>query len=282
MLRTWIAVATIVVLSAAAVGIGAEPVPSNEQAANQKLLEEKLAELNRLQREIDELRAASGTAQHILVKLQVLEVSRTRLRALGMDFSSVVKSQDRSFVAAQLNKSSGTLEFGKCDPADAFRGFIEALQKSQAAKMLAESSLVIVCGRPATFEVGGQVPLPAAPGSGKAVEFQSFGTKLDVMAVTLSDKNFRMELRVRLSEPDYGHSVQIAGAQVPVMNVRELDTALELKAGQSGYLNGMVQTRETAIETESGINTETEEIETWFIVTPALVPEIASSPSTVR
>jgi pilus assembly protein CpaC len=283
MLRLWVAIATLIVFNAAS-GFGAELVSPDDQQANQKLLEEKLSELNRLQKEIDQLRAVSGTAQQILVKVQVLEVARTKLRKLGVDWARVVDVKDANGTNAKQANKSIPLDcgFGVFDRTEEIFGFIDMLQKNNIAKMLAEPSLVIVSGRPATFQVGGEMPLPAAPGSDKAVEFQSFGTKLDVLAVALGNKSIRMELRVRLAEPDYSHSVQIAGAQVPVLNVRELDTALELKAGQSGYLNGMVQKRETAIQTESGIRTEAEEIETWFIVTPELVSAVASAPAVVR
>jgi pilus assembly protein CpaC len=188
-------------------------------------------------------------------------------------------------VSMQERSSSGTdrgFDFGVFDPTDAFVSFLDVLQKQNVARILANPSLVIVSGRPASFEVGGQLPLPESTGSGKAVEFQSFSTKFHVMAVALGDQNIRMEVHVQLAEPDFARSIQIAGAQVPAMNRRELDSAIELKSGQSGLLKGLVQPRESAIASESGVETKTEEIETWFIVTPELVSSIASAPTAVR
>jgi hypothetical protein len=51
----------------------------------QLLLQEKCAEMERLQRAIKRLRAATGTPQQILVKGQMLEVTLTKLREMGTD-----------------------------------------------------------------------------------------------------------------------------------------------------------------------------------------------------
>src|SRR5688572_7874342 len=103
MLRAQSVIAAIVVLHFAFVRVIADPgergtvLPANTvvlsqqapmpiettqetQSADQTLLERKLIELNRLQNEVEQLRAATGTPKQILVKAQVLELSRSKMR----------------------------------------------------------------------------------------------------------------------------------------------------------------------------------------------------------
>jgi hypothetical protein len=59
-----------------------------KSAADRALLEQKIAERDDLQRQIDELRQSTGTPQQILVRLQVIEVSRAKLQRLGVDIAT--------------------------------------------------------------------------------------------------------------------------------------------------------------------------------------------------
>ena len=282
--------------------IGAEPAPLAQQPpqpegasaawqANNKLLEQKIAERARLQREIDELRRATGTPQQILVKLRAIEVNRSKLRRLGVDWATADGKQKSVSSVAELlqpNASSSldAMEFGIVGPGDGFHGFLQALETHNIAKVLAEPTIVIVSGRPASFNFGGEFPLPAAPNSGKVVEFVNFGTQVDMLAASLGDNKVRMELRVRLSEPDYSRTVTIEGQRVPAFNVRQCDTAFELPFGQSAVFTGLVQRRESVVvEPDGQQKTDTEEIETMFIATPESVaaaesiapPEVANA-----
>ena len=50
-----------------------------------RLLKQKCAERDHLQREIMQLRAATGTPRQILVKVQMIEVSLTKMHRMGLD-----------------------------------------------------------------------------------------------------------------------------------------------------------------------------------------------------
>jgi pilus assembly protein CpaC len=262
--------------------------PGNK--ANRKLLEQKLAERDRLQREIDELRRATGTPQQILMKIRAVEINRSKLRRLGVDWSTADGNQKSVSSVAELlqpNASSSLdgMAFGIVGPGDGFPAFLQAMESHNIAKVLAEPAIAVVSGRPASFHVGGEIPMPAGPNSGKAVEFVNFGTQVDMLAAALGNGKVRMELRVRLSEPDFSRAIAIEGQRVPTFNVRQCDTAFELPFGQSAVLTGMVQVRDSVVITAEGQRkTETEEIETLFIATPEIVarPEIVAPPEVAK
>ncbi len=200
-----------------------------------------------------------GGVQQILLKVKVMEVSRTKLRNLGVDWaqssstdfitsgvsgllSSV--SSDGNVLDFTRTGTSSTFELFVGDGGDAFLGIIEALQQNNVAKILADPTITAISGRPAHFNVGGEIPIPIPQGLGQvAIEYKKFGTQIDFVPIVLGNGNIRLEIRPRVSEPDDSRGATIGAFVVPAFTVREVDTAVELKAGQTLALAGLVQTR---------------------------------------
>jgi pilus assembly protein CpaC len=200
-----------------------------------------------------------GGVQQILLKVKVLEVSRTKLRQVGVDWA--YSSGDGGFA---LNSVSGilsfdeignfvtnnndTFAFGVVDGNDTFFGFLEALQENRIAKILAEPNLVAVSGRPAQFNVGGEFPvlIPQSLGT-SSIEFKPYGTQIDFLPIVLGNGNIRLEVRPRISEIDPARSVELNGFDIPALTVRQVDTAVEMKAGQTFALAGLVQERTESV-----------------------------------
>jgi pilus assembly protein CpaC len=253
-----------------------------KKVEQQALLQQKLAELNCLQTEIDELRRATGTPQQILIRVQALEMSRTKLRELGIDFSwrnFNANEKKRAQLVSLPQNSRAVSELGVINDSESFLSFIESLERQNVARILAAPTIVAVSGRPAAFNVGGEFPIPAPPDSEQTVEFQSYGTKVDVLATAQGDNRVRLELRVRVSERDDSRSVDIDGTRVPALHVRQCDSAVELNYGQTGMLTGLLQRRTEVRRTEAGDVNVDNEVELLFIVTPEAVSSIASNPT---
>ena len=204
-----------------------------------------------------------GGVQQILLRVRVFEVSRTKLRRLGVDWAHV--SSAGAFVAngvsgliANVTSTNGittvtdtggaNFQFGIVDGGDTFFGLLDALQQHNVAKILAEPNIVAVSGRPAQFNVGGEIPILVPQSLGTAsIEFKKFGTQVDFLPVVLGNGNIRLEVRPRVSEIDDSRSVNIQNFVIPALTVREVDTGVEMKAGQTLALAGLVQTRVEAI-----------------------------------
>jgi hypothetical protein len=101
-----------------------------------------------------------------------------------------------------------------------------------------------VSGRPAQFNVGGEFPvlIPQSLGT-TSIEFKPYGTQVDFLPIVLGNGNIRLEVRPRISEIDPGRSVVLDNLNIPALTVRQVDTAVELKAGQTFALAGLVQER---------------------------------------
>ncbi len=152
---------------------------------------------------------------------------------------------------------------------------LETLQENNVARVLADPTLVTVSGRPASFHVGGELPVPAGPGSPSACDFIDFGTKLDVLAVALGDNKVRLEVRPRVSTVCDQRSLDVAGGRIPSLEVTQVDTACELEFGQSTVLTGLVQRRVEAVETEDGVRETANDVMLMVVVTPEAVESTA-------
>jgi pilus assembly protein CpaC len=123
-----------------------------------------------------------------------------------------------------------------------FFGFLDLLRENDLAKLMAEPKLVTISGRAATFNVGGQVPIPIAQSLGTVtVQYKDFGTQIDFVPITLGNGNVRLEVRPDVTEVD--PSLRDATTGVPGFRRRYADTAVELKAGQTMAIAGLIYQR---------------------------------------
>ena len=238
-----------------------------------------------------------GGVQQVLLKVKVMEVSRTKLRQLGFDFAqfssgggiiSSVSGLISSYTINPNEVTTGfgeTVAFGVVNGNDAFFGFIDALQQNNVAKLLADPTLTAVSGRPAHFNVGGEFPIIIPSGLGQStIEFKPYGTQVDFVPIVLGNGKIRLEVRPRVSGLDYSNGQQFPSTDtvVPALTVREVDTGVELRAGQTLALAGLVQTKVEAQERGipvlcdmplvgaafRSVQEEVNEIELLILVTP--------------
>ena len=199
-----------------------------------------------------------GGVQQILLHVKVMEVSRSKLRSMGFDFTNVngndvIASTVSGLIARPLSFGGGGIpattggelfSLGIIDGNNNFNAFLEALRQNNLMKILAEPTLTTISGRPASFNVGGEFPILIPQSLGTvSVQYRSFGTQIDFVPLVLDNGNIRLEVRPRVSEIDTTRSVEINDTTVPGLRVREVDTAVELKAGQTLAIAGLIQTR---------------------------------------
>jgi pilus assembly protein CpaC len=161
------------------------------------------------------------------------------------------------------------------------------LQTRGIGKVLAEPNIVAVSGRPAQFLVGGEQPIPIPQSLGTtSIEFKQFGTIVDFLPIVLGNGNIRLEVRPQVSTPEYTvGAVTLEEFVIPRFITRKVDTAVEMKAGQTFALAGLVEektvTRNTGIPYLSDMPVigvpfrrtadDVQEIELLVMVTPEFV-----------
>jgi pilus assembly protein CpaC len=250
-----------------------------------------------------------GGVQQVLLEVKVMEVSRTKLRNFGFDWGNIgargdfavngvsgllnTAANQSSSAAAGAGTALGSLQagagqnfnFGVLSAGNSFFGVLDLLTQKSVAKVVAEPKLVTVSGRPAQFLVGGQFPIIVASAFYQSVQWRNYGTQVDFVPIVLGNGAIRLEVRPLVSELDNARGTTVNGTTVPAIILRQVDTAAELRAGQTLALAGLVQQR---IETQNrglvGISElpligipfrhmadQYNEIETLILVTPHLI-----------
>ena len=211
-----------------------EQTGNHEQAAairRQAEVEEQslLQRLNALQAEAEQIRQAIGTNASVMVKIQMVEVSLTKLKRLGIDCDKLT-GKDQPFSAA--NDNGYVLQI------------LESVRKDNLAKNLGSPVLTTQSGRPATLHSGSEfsVPIPQPDGSVKME--RQHGLEIQVTPEVLGDK-VRLAFQACLAEPDYGHTVRVGNADVP--GVKRFDVSCsraEIKSGETLVCHGPIDVHE--------------------------------------
>ena len=165
--------------------------------------------------------------QQVLLHVEVMEVSRTKLRELGFDWASFGRTDSIIQTVAGVigsgtlgggvaGSGTETLAFSLIGDNNSFFGFLDALREYNLVKILAEPKLVTVSGRPARFLVGGEFPVLIPQGLGTVgVEYKEFGTMVDFVPVVQGNGNIRLEVRPVVSEIDNARGVTLNGHSSP-------------------------------------------------------------------
>jgi Flp pilus assembly secretin CpaC len=191
-----------------------------------------LDQIRSLRAEIAQLHTGTAAETTVTVHVKIMELQSSKMRRLGFDF------QTADGLSLERLAGKTLVQLGE------FNGLIQALQQQCLVKMLAESTLITVSGRPATFQSGGEFPVVVPQSQGnQAVEYRQFGTRLDCLAEILDSGRIRLELRSSVSELDSSRSVMIQATSVPGLHTRSIDTAVEMKAGETLVLSGLRQAR---------------------------------------
>ncbi len=126
---------------------------------------------------------------------------------------------------------------------------VSALETKGLVRSLAEPNLVALSGDTASFLAGGEFPVPIAvattTGAGvtPTVEFKKFGVSLAFVPTVLGHGLINLRIAPEVSELDFSQAVQISGTTIPSLIVRNAQTTIELRDGQSFAIAGLLQTR---------------------------------------
>lgn len=211
-----------------------------------------------------------GGVQQVLLQCQILEVQRSKMRRLGVNFlangqngylvstpgalTPVTELAVTPATGAEVSLSGfgeATLSFGVFNSNRIFQAFVQALRDEGMLKLQSVPSVVTTNGAPANILSGGEVPIVVPAGLGTvAIEFRSFGIQLDAVPIILGDGRVRLKLRPEVSERDFSSSVTVSGIAVPGFTVRRAETQVEMRFGETLAIGGLVSRRETQSATK--------------------------------
>ncbi len=212
--------------------------------------------------------------QQVQVVVRVAEVSRTGIRALGVNGFGVGHD---FFLGSTIGPSGGPLNpisigppagapatgdvpftfnqaVGVSPAVTLFAGvpsadleiFVQALAENQYLRLLAEPNLVALSGAEASFLAGGEFPIPIVQGSGTVglgsitIDYKEFGVSLKFRPLVLGEGNIRLTVESEVSELSDIGAVEIQGFRIPAVVTRRAITTLEMASGQSFAMAGLL------------------------------------------
>ncbi|MGI4756750.1 MAG: type II and III secretion system protein family protein [Janthinobacterium lividum] len=194
------------------------------------------------------LRVVVPKPQQVELKLQIVEVDRTKLDQFAVNFTSSGKapvSTSTGAFTSPLNLSIGYLK-------ESINLNIQALSQHSVLQILAEPTLTTLSGQSARFLSGGEFPIPVAQAATSAgssassaitIQFRPYGVKVDFLPTVNADGNIRLKVAPEVSTLDYANAVTISGFTIPALSTRRAETEIELKDGQSFILSGLLDHR---------------------------------------
>lgn len=159
----------------------------------------------------------------ILIKAKLIEVRRSALRDIGVDWADVA--------AGPTLSTSGGL-----DLTSTIDSVIHLLMNRGDARLLAEPTLTCINGGQADFVVGGEVPIPVQNQDGALnVVFKQFGILLNVEPQANDAGLIRTKVGVEVSSVDKANSV----LGIPGFATRKTNTEMNVQSGEPMVVAGL-------------------------------------------
>ncbi len=167
-------------------------------------------------------------AKHVNIRMQFVEIDRHEILDFSLDWDKPANADGMAF-----GLSSGDV------PADTgLDKLLEALELEGKVDILAEPHLMSIGGEPASFMVGGEVPV-SVPGNGSdAVEYKPFGMSVELVPTLGADDRIDVRVRPELTtiNPDDTASDDI---RLSSFTTHMAEATFDLASGQSIAIAGL-------------------------------------------
>lgn len=205
---------------------------------------------------INMLKVTSG--QQVMLRVRVGEMQRTALKQLGVNWNIFNPDSVSANSGILLGTAAGGAPFpGALDiPGDTFgalggtirqggatiSAMIDALERNNLFKLLAEPNLVAMSGEEAEFLAGGEFPIPIqAFDQQVTIEFKEFGVSVKFLPIVLSDSRIRISVAPEISEISDIGAITVGGFEIPSLSTRRAKTTVELAPGESFMIAGLLR-----------------------------------------
>ncbi len=216
-----------------------EGLVTNEAAAENV---EKLVALFRPQTEVVNLTSVADPGRRqVLVRANIVEVNRTALDKLGVNWGQIQAGEfrDQPILFQVEGPNAGNVyKIG---------AQVDALVNDDLARVLSEPNLLVNDGETASMLVGGEIPIPVPQIGGAGVttitiEYKKYGVELTIRPTIIPGTD-QIELKVApsVSSLDFANALTIQGFNIPALRKREASTTVTVADGQTLIIGGLVQ-----------------------------------------
>lgn len=192
--------------------------------------------------------AAQPEDSLIAVSADIVEISGSVQRDLGFSWTPF---------AAGINFAEKTIpgiyRVGDFARQTQLQTSLKMLETEGKAQLLSNPKVVVQAQSQANFVVGGEVPYPSANGNGTVTaDFKKFGVILNIVPVINPNKRdtIRAEMQLEVSNVDFSKPVQVGNTAVPSIVTRQVQTAVEVKSGETLVIGGLKSSTKSVSKTK--------------------------------
>lgn len=190
-------------------------------------------------------------AQQVMLKVTVAEVNREVVKQLGINLSGsatlgavTLGLQNNPALGGASNVvTTNGVNAGITTPGFSLTATLRALERKSALRTLAEPNLTAISGQEAEFVAGGEFPVPTEVANDGTVtySFKEFGVRLKFTPTVKSNGVIGLVVDTRVSEPTTEGGFSANGITIPATKDRQARTSVELAAGQTLAIAGLIQ-----------------------------------------
>jgi len=188
--------------------------------------------------------------QQVMLKVKVLEVSRSILNELGLDTdlsygrgatNALFSTAGAVGLTAPTPAGAGQLLFDA--GAATISTVFQALERDGFITTLAEPNLTAITGQNARFLAGGEFPIPTEIDDEGNVtyEYKPFGVSLAFKPVVMSKDRINLSVSTEVSNISNDFSFELENLRVPGFDVRRAETSVEMPSGGTLMLAGLIE-----------------------------------------
>lgn len=175
----------------------------------------------------------------IAVSADIVEISGSYEKDLGFSwtpFQAGVNFAEKSIPAGQI------IKIGDFARQTQLQTSLKMLETEGKAQLLSNPKVIVQAQSQANFVVGGEQPYPTANGNGTVTtDFKKFGVIMNIVPVINPNKKdtIRAEMQLEVSNVDFSKTVQVGSTAVPSVVTRQIQTAVEVKSGETLVIGGL-------------------------------------------
>ncbi len=212
--------------------------------------------------------STSTNGDQVLVKVRIAEMRRSIIKQFGVDFNL---ARDTAVAAATGGVFDPLTNFTRISNAFGVNGaalggiaaniagsfedvnfgaMVQAFERHNVMRTLAEPTLTAVSGETASFLAGGQFPFPTSSDDGSlGFTFRDFGVALEFTPVVVGEGRISLTVSTEISELTSEGAITTGGLNeitIPGISVRRANTTVELPSGGTMSIAGMLLQSDSA------------------------------------
>ncbi|UCG39346.1 MAG: type II and III secretion system protein [bacterium] len=175
---------------------------------------------------VDGTRPSKADPRMVLFEVSFTEVNTDAFREIGVKWPA----------SSPLADPSG-MRIGRLSPAQNLEIVIEHLIHEGKARIISRPRLVCGSGRVASFQAGGEIPIPRSDEEGRlSVTWKPYGIILEVEPILDAEGLIHTGIRSEVSMVDQANAIE----GIPGILTRRVETHLSLTLRQTVVLSGLV------------------------------------------